>query len=64
MDDILSDSQMTEAQLRLLIERILVHEEAGQISLEFRIKAPFREHTEQGPEGLDLDRLEALLKEA
>ena len=46
MDDILSDSQMTEAHLRLLIERILVHEEAGQISLEFRIRAPFREHTE------------------
>lgn len=64
MDDILSDSQMTEAQLRLLIERILVHEEEGQISLEFRIKAPFREHTEQDPEGLDLDRIEALLKEA
>ena len=64
MDDILSDSQMTEAHLRLLIERILVHEEDGQISLEFRIKAPFREHTEQDPEGLDLDRIEALLKEA
>ena len=58
MDDILSDSTMTEAHLRLLIEQILVHEEGGQIKLEFRIKAPFREHTEQN---LDLNHMETLL---
>lgn len=47
MDEILSEGSLTEAQLRLLIEKIYVHEEDGQISLDIRMKAPFLDHQDE-----------------
>ena len=44
IDDILKEERMTEAHLRMLVERIYVHEQDGQIELEIQIKAPFRDH--------------------
>ena len=44
IDDILKEGNLTEAQLRLLVERIYVHEKNGKISLDIRMKAPFRDH--------------------
>ena len=44
IDDILKEGRMTEAHLRMLVERIYVHEQDGQIELEIQIKAPFRDH--------------------
>lgn len=44
IDDILQEGRMTEAHLRMLIEKILVHEENGKLNLEIRLKAPFRDH--------------------
>lgn len=44
IDDILKEDKMSEAHLRMLIERIYVHEADGKIELEIRIKAPFRDH--------------------
>jgi DNA invertase Pin-like site-specific DNA recombinase len=64
MDSILADGVLGEAQLRMLIEKILVHEENGAISLEFRIRAPFQAHTECFDDGLTLERIGELLREA
>lgn len=44
IDDILKEGRMTEAHLRMLVERIYVHEQDSQIELEIQIKAPFRDH--------------------
>ena len=44
IDDILRDGKMSEAHLRMLVEKILVHEEDGKLDLEIRLKAPFRDH--------------------
>ena len=44
IDDILRESKMSEAHLRMLVEKILVHEEDGKLDLEIRLKAPFRDH--------------------
>ena len=44
IDDILRESKMSEAHLRMLVEKILVHEEDGRLDLEIRLKAPFRDH--------------------
>ena len=52
MDEILSDGQMTEAQLRLLVEKILVYEQEDGLHLEIRIKAPFRNHTDTYENGV------------
>ena len=41
MDDILSEEKISEAHLRMLIEKIYVYETAEGISLDIRIKAPF-----------------------
>lgn len=46
IDEILEDGKMTEAHLRLLVDKILVHEHDGKIDLDIRIKAPFRGHTD------------------
>lgn len=46
MDEILADGNLTEAHLRLLIERIYVYETEEGISLDIRIKAPFQNHTD------------------
>lgn len=51
IDDILKDGQMTEAHLRMLVEKILVHEEEGEIELEICIKAPFCDHRERFKDG-------------
>ena len=41
IDQILADGQMTEAHLRLLIEKIFVYETEGGLRLEIKVKAPF-----------------------
>ena len=46
IDDILSEGKMSEAHLRMLVEKIYIHEADGKISLDIRIKAPFRSHTD------------------
>ena len=42
--DILREGKMSEAHLRMLVEKILVHEEDGRLDLDIRLKAPFRDH--------------------
>ena len=44
MDDILKEGHLSEAHLRLLVDKIYVHEENGQLSLDICLKAPFRDH--------------------
>lgn len=44
IDDILSEGKMSEAHLRMLVEKIYIHESDGKLSLDIRIKAPFRSH--------------------
>ena len=71
IDDILREGKMSEAHLRMLVEKILVHEEDGRLDLEIRLKAPFRDHldifengaqTECFPSAdFDYDRLGAVI---
>ena len=71
IDDILSEGVMTEAHLRMLVEKIYVQETDGKLNLDIQIKAPFRTHldvyengmlTEQyGALDFDWDRLARLL---
>ena len=71
IDDILTEGAMTEAHLRMLIEKIYVQEADGKLSLDIQIKAPFRTHldvyengvlTEQyGALDFDWDRLAHLI---
>ena len=71
IDDILTEGKLSEAQLRMLVERIYVHETEGKISLEINIKAPFRDHCDIYENGeitdcclsssFDFDRLGAIL---
>ena len=71
IDDILSEGVMTEAHLRMLVEKICVQETDGKLNLDIQIKAPFRTHldvyengmlTEQyGALDFDWDRLARLL---
>ena len=51
IDEILEDGEMTEAHLRLLVDKIFVHEHDGKIDLDIRIKAPFRGHTDYYEDG-------------
>lgn len=44
MDDILKEGKLSEAHLRMLVEKIYVHEEDGKLSLNICLKAPFRDH--------------------
>ena len=44
IDEILHGGKMSEAQLRMLVEKILVHDDNGKLDLEIRLKAPFRDH--------------------
>lgn len=44
MDDILKEGHLTEAHLRLLVDKIYVHEEDRKLSLTVCLKAPFRDH--------------------
>ena len=55
IDDILRESKMSEAHLRMLVEKILVHEEDGRLDLEIRLKAPFRDHLDVFENGAQTD---------
>ena len=44
MDDILKEGTLSEANLRMLVDKIYVHEEEGRLSLDIHLKAPFRDH--------------------
>lgn len=46
MDDILKEGHLSEAHLRLLVDKIYVHEEDGKLSLNICLKAPFRDHVD------------------
>lgn len=55
IDDILREGKMSEAHLRMLVEKILVHEENGKLDLEIRLKAPFRDHLDVFENGEQTD---------
>ena len=52
LDQILSDGCLTEAHLRLLIEKIYVYETEEGISLDIKMKAPFCDHTDTYENGV------------
>ncbi len=52
IDQILEDGQMTEAHLRLLIEKIFVYETEGGLRLEIKVKAPFQNHPDTYENGV------------
>jgi len=52
IDDILADGNISEAHLRMLIERIFVYETEGGLSLEIKVKAPFQNHTDSYENGV------------
>ena len=52
IDDILADGNLTEAHLRLLVEKIYVYENEDGLSLDIHIKAPFRNHTDSYDNGV------------
>ena len=63
IDQILADGQMTEAHLRLLIEKIFVYETEGCLRLEIKVKAPFQNHTDTYENGeLTNSELEEIIK--
>ena len=55
IDDILREGKMSEAHLRMLVEKILIHEEDGRLDLEIRLKAPFRDHLDVFENGAQTD---------
>lgn len=55
IDDILREGKMSEAHLRMLVEKILVYEEDGKLDLEIRLKAPFRDHLDIFENGAQTD---------
>ena len=71
IDDILQGGKMSEAHLKMLVEKILVHEDDGKLDLEIRLKAPFRDHLDIFENGertdsilsaeFDYDRLGAII---
>ena len=63
MDDILSEEKISEAHLRMLIEKIYVYETAEGISLDIRVKAPFQNHTDTYENGvLTASEIEKIIK--
>ena len=52
IDDILADGKISEAHLRMLIERIYVYETEGGLTLEIKVKAPFQNHTDSYENGV------------
>ena len=64
IDEILTDGCITEAHLRLLIEKIYVYENEEGISLDIKIKAPFQNHTDTYENGVLTNReLEEIITE-
>ena len=64
IDEILADGCITEAHLRLLIEKIYVYETEEGISLDIKIKAPFQNHTDTYENGVLTNReLEEIITE-
>ena len=64
IDEILADGCITEAHLRLLIEKIYVYETEEGISLDIKIKAPFQNHTDTYENGVLTTReLEEIITE-
>ena len=71
IDNILQDGKMSEAHLKMLVEKILVHEEDGKLDLEIRLKPLFRDHLDIFENGertdsilsaeFDYDRLGAII---
>ena len=63
MDDILSEEKISEAHLRMLIEKIYVYETSEGISLDIRVKAPFQNHTDTYENGvLTASEIEEIIK--
>ena len=63
IDQILADGFMTEAHLRLLIEKITVYEKEDGLRLEIKVKAPFQNHTDTYENGeLTSSELEEIIK--
>ena len=60
IDDILAEGAMTEAHLRMLVEKIYVQETDGKLSLDIRLKAPFRTHLDVYENGTLTERYGAL----
>ena len=52
IDQILEDGQLSEAHLRLLIEKIIVFETEDGLHLEIKVKAPFQNHTDTYENGV------------
>ena len=44
MDDILAEGYISEANLRLLVEKIYITEQDGKLNADIHLKAPFRTH--------------------
>lgn len=44
MDDILAEGYISEANLRLLVEKIYITEQDGKLNVDIHLKAPFRTH--------------------
>lgn len=73
MDDILTHGKISEANLRILVDKIYVSEAHGKLDLEICLKAPFRSHVDHYENGelvavdgsldFDFDRLGAILME-
>ena len=64
IDEILANGCITEAHLRLLIEKIYVYETEEGISLDIKIKAPFQNHTDTYENGVLTNReLEEIITE-
>lgn len=71
IDDILRDGKMSEAHLKMLVEKIFVHENDGKLDLDIQLKAPFRDHLDIFENGeqtdsilsanFDYDRLGAII---
>ena len=60
IDDILKEGRMSEAHLRMLADKIHVHEENGKLSLEICLKAPFRDHVDIYENGQQIESLASL----
>ena len=72
MDDILAEGNISEANLRLLVEKIYITEQDGKLNVDIHLKAPFRTHGQTYENGevteswsawnYDYDRLGAILR--